>query len=84
VKEQDYARDFVKLDEIRAFPAELLRAQKIAPARCERTASTGYVESVEASEAELAMQEFVGLFLEPSVGTRNHESVRAIGGPLQL
>ena len=84
MKKQDYARDLVKLDEIRAFPAELLRPQKIAPARRERTASTGNVESVEASEAELAMQELVGLFLEPSVGTRHDESVRAISGPLQL
>lgn len=84
MKEQDDARDFVKLDEIRAFSAELLRAKKIASARCECTASTGNVESVEARETQLAMQKLVGLFLEPSVGTRNDESVRSIGGPLQL
>lgn len=53
VKQQDDPRDFMKLDEIRAFFSQLLRAEEIPSTRGKSATATGHVETIEVRKLEL-------------------------------
>jgi hypothetical protein len=67
MKEKDYPRYLVQLDQIGTFPPQLLRSDEIAPARRESAAPAGNVEAIESGESELPMQKIVSLLLEPAI-----------------
>src|SRR5688500_9406798 len=81
MKHQDDTRHLVKLNEVRALSPQLLSANEVSSARCQCAASAGNVEAVELRKEKLAMQELVGLLLQPPIGTGNHESVRPVRSP---
>ena len=63
MKQKDHSRDLVQLNEVRAFAAELTRAEEVATARRECTAAARNVKSVESVKAELLVEKIVGLLL---------------------
>jgi hypothetical protein len=81
VKEQDDPLHAVQLDQISAFLSELLRANEITSARCQRAAATWHVEAVELREPKLSTQEPVGRFLKSAVGAGDDKRVRSVWCP---
>jgi hypothetical protein len=53
VKEQDDSRDFMKLDEIRAFLSQLLGAEEIPSTRGKSATAARHVETIEVRKLEL-------------------------------
>ena len=81
MKKKNHPRDFVQLDEIRAFTSQLTCTQEIAAARGQRAAATGNIEPVEARKTESLVEKVVGLLLESSVRAGDYKSVRAVRRP---
>ena len=84
MKEEDYPLDVVQLDEIRAFLSQLLRPQKITPARCQSAATTGDIEPIEAAYSQLLMKERIRLFLKAAIGACDHQRMRAVRRPFRV
>ena len=81
VKQQDDSRDFVKLDEIRAFLSQLLRAEEIPSTRRQRPTAARHVEAIEVRELELVRQECVRGLLQSPIRAGDDKSMRSLRFP---
>jgi len=81
VKEQDHPLHAVQIDQISAFLSELLRANEITSARCQRAATAWHVKAVELREPKLSTQESIGRFLKSAVGAGDNKRVRSVWCP---
>ena len=77
-------RDFMQLDEIRAFFPQLLSTNEIPSARCQSAATAGNIETIEPGQTKASMKKFIGLLLKPAVRTGDDQRMRSLLRPFSV
>jgi len=78
VKEQDHPFYLVQLNQVSTLASQLLGAHEIPSTRRKGATAPRHIKPIEAGQTKLHVQKFIRLLLEASIGTGDHEGVRAI------
>ena len=77
-------RDFMQLDEIRAFFPQLLSTNEIPSTRCQSAPTAGDIETIEPGQTKASMKKFIGLLLKSAVRTGDDQRMRSLLRPLSV